>query len=50
MVRGILPKRHNDLESPTVYVLVTDNKFIYNQALAIKLLELFNKCRLNERL
>ena len=30
-VRGILPKRHNGLESPTVYVLVTDNKFdFYN--------------------
>jgi hypothetical protein len=29
--RGILPKRHNGLESPTVYVLVTDNKFdFYN--------------------
>ena len=27
IVRGILPKRHNGLESPTVYVLVTDNKF-----------------------
>ena len=25
IVRGILPKRHNGLESPTVYVLVTDN-------------------------
>ena len=31
LVRGILPKRHNGLESPTVYVLVTDNKFdFYN--------------------
>ena len=31
MVRGILSKRHNGLESPTVYVLVTDNKFdFYN--------------------
>ena len=31
IVRGILPKRHNGLESPTVYVLVTDNKFdLYN--------------------
>ena len=31
IVRGILPKRHNGLESPTVYVLVTDNKFdFYN--------------------
>ena len=30
-MRGILPKRHNDLESPIVYVLVTDNKFdFYN--------------------
>jgi hypothetical protein len=30
-VRGILPKRHNGLESPTVHVLVTDNKFdFYN--------------------
>ncbi len=31
IVRGILPKRHNGLESPTIYVLVTDNKFdFYN--------------------
>ena len=31
IVRGILPKRHNGLESPTVYVMVTDNKFdFYN--------------------
>jgi hypothetical protein len=31
IVRGILPRRHNGLESPTVYVLVTDNKFdFYN--------------------
>ena len=31
IVRGILPKRHNGLESPIVYVLVTDNKFdFYN--------------------
>ena len=31
IVRGILPKRHNGLESTTVYVLVTDNKFdFYN--------------------
>ena len=31
IVIGILPKRHNGLESPTVYVLVTDNKFdFYN--------------------
>jgi len=31
IVRGILPKRHRGLESPTVYVLVTDNKFdFYN--------------------
>ena len=29
IVRGILPKRHNGLESPTVYVLVTDNKFYF---------------------
>ena len=27
IVRDILPKRHDGLESPTVYVLVTDNKF-----------------------
>ena len=27
IVRGKLPKRHNGLESTTVYVLVTDNKF-----------------------
>jgi hypothetical protein len=31
IVRGILSNRHNGLESPTVYVLVTDNKFdFYN--------------------
>ena len=31
IVRGILPKRHNGLESPTVFVLITDNKFdFYN--------------------
>ena len=31
IIRGILPKRHNGLQSPTVYVLVTDNKFdFYN--------------------
>jgi hypothetical protein len=31
IVRGILPKCHNGLESTTVYVLVTDNKFdFYN--------------------
>ena len=31
IVRGILPKRHNGLESLTVYVLVTNNKFdFYN--------------------
>jgi hypothetical protein len=31
IVRGILPKRHNGLESSTVYVLVADNKFdFYN--------------------
>jgi hypothetical protein len=31
IVRGILPKRHNGLESPIVYVLITDNKFdFYN--------------------
>jgi hypothetical protein len=31
IVRGIVPKRHNCLESPTVFVLVTDNKFdFYN--------------------
>jgi hypothetical protein len=31
IVRGILPKRHNGLESPSVFVLVTDNKFdFYN--------------------
>ena len=30
-MKGILPKRHNGLESPTVFVLVTDNKFdFYN--------------------
>ena len=31
IVRGILPKRHNGLESPTIYVLVTGNEFeFYN--------------------
>ncbi|HEX2408813.1 MAG TPA: hypothetical protein VHJ38_16545 [Nitrososphaeraceae archaeon] len=31
IVGGILSKRHNGLESPTVYVLITDNKFdFYN--------------------
>ena len=31
IVRGILPKRHNGLEFPTLFVLVTDNKFdFYN--------------------
>ena len=31
IVRGILPKRHNGLESPSVFVLVTHNKFdFYN--------------------
>jgi hypothetical protein len=31
IVTGILPKRHSGLESPTVFVLVTDNKFdFYN--------------------
>ena len=31
LLRGIIPKRHNGLESPTVFVLVTDNKFdFYN--------------------
>jgi predicted MPP superfamily phosphohydrolase len=30
-VRGIVPKRHNGLESPTVFVFITDNKFdFYN--------------------
>jgi hypothetical protein len=31
IIRGILPKRHDGLESPTVFVLVIDNKFdFYN--------------------
>ena len=31
IVKGHLPKRHGGVESPTVYVLVTDNKFdFYN--------------------
>ena len=31
IVKGLFPKRHNGLDSPTVYVLVTDNKFdFYN--------------------
>jgi hypothetical protein len=27
ILRGILPKRHNGLESPTLYVLITNSKF-----------------------
>ena len=31
IVRGLLPKRHNGLESPTIFVLIKDNKFdFYN--------------------
>ena len=31
IVRGLLPKRHNGLESPRVFVVITDNKFdFYN--------------------
>jgi hypothetical protein len=31
IARGIVPKRHNGLDSPTVFVLITDNKFdFYN--------------------
>ena len=31
IVRGLLPKRHNSLESPTVFILIIDNKFdFYN--------------------
>ena len=31
IVKSILAKRHNGLESPTVFVLITDNKFdFYN--------------------
>ena len=29
IVRGILPKRHNGLESPTVYVLVTTTNLTF---------------------
>ena len=29
IVRGIVPKRHNGLESPTVFVLITDNKLTF---------------------
>jgi len=29
MVRGILSKRHNGLESPTAYELVIDNKLTF---------------------
>ena len=29
IVRGILPKHHKGLESPTVFVLITDNKFVF---------------------
>jgi Rad51 len=44
IVRGILPKRHNGLESPTVYVLVTDNKFdFYN------ITEIANKYQILDR-
>jgi hypothetical protein len=40
-----LPKRHNGLESPTVYVLVTDNKFdFYNiTEIADKKYKILNK-------
>jgi len=31
IVRGILPKRHSGWESSTVYVLATDNKFVFLQ-------------------
>jgi hypothetical protein len=42
IVRGILPKRHNGLESPTVFVLITDNKFdFYNMTeIAFKFLNI----------
>jgi hypothetical protein len=45
IVRGILPKRHNGgLESPTVYVLLTDNKFdFYN------ITEIANKYQILDR-
>ena len=45
IVRGILPKRHNGLESSTVYVLVTDNKFdFYNiTEIADKKYRIFDK-------
>jgi Rad51 len=35
IVRGILPKRHNGLESPTVFVLVTDNEFDFYSIIEI---------------
>ena len=49
IVRGILPKRHLGLESPTVYVLVTDNKFDFYNITEIantkyQILESFRKC------
>jgi hypothetical protein len=44
IVRGILPKRHNGLESPTVYVLIADNKFdFYN------ITEIANKYQILDR-
>jgi hypothetical protein len=36
IVRGILPKRHNGLESPIVYVLVNNNKFDFYKILLIQ--------------
>ena len=43
MVRGILPKRHNGLESPTAYELVIDNKFDFYNITEIARLKLINK-------
>jgi hypothetical protein len=41
IVRGLLPKRHNGLDSPTIFVLVKDNKFDFTiqQKLLIKNIE-----------
>ena len=38
IVRGILPKRHNGLESPTVYVLIT-YEFLFSLIILIFILK-----------
>ena len=39
IVRGILPKRHNGLEFPTVFVLVSNNKFDFYNITEIALIK-----------